>query len=771
MRTSVSRLSLAMVVLASQLVTRPASARAATPRLAGDTLMGRVLDKNGHAVVGAAVLLPDLQRSAVTDSDGTFHLVGIPAGKYTILVRVAGFAPLVKEISTSDATGLTLTLTSAALALEAITVTATRQAIAPLESPLPTSSLSEDRLRRNATISLAHSLTDLAGVHAVTTGGEIGKPMIRGMAGARVLVLSNGNRIEDYSWSDEDAPSIDARLAQRVEVIRGPASVLYGSDALGGVVNVIPAAIPDANGGAAFARWGADVYGASNNSELGTALRLEGAGGSMGWRLSGVGRMSEALHTPQGELDNTGFSALNGEGAFGWRGATGNATLTVSHYGGAFKLLEANGPPPGAAAGQDEGPERRLADERVQFNSNLVLGRVRLETKAQYQRHSLIEISDDASTIAGLPPAPPSSKTPAFDLLLNTASLDILAHHALGAAVHGTFGVSGLWQTNDTRGPIPLVPGATLSTGAAFLFEEARLGQWSLLAGGRIEGRHLRADSNVTLGLGADTRDYTPLAGDVGLVFRPIPDLALAVNVGRAWRAPTLFELFSNGPLLAEARYDIGQADLVPETGTDYDASARWAGGPLRAEFTAFRNELSNYIYITPTAQLRPVGAADTFRVYRYVQADARIEGFEGSAELEAASAVTLRGRFDYVRGLNRTTTAFLPLMPPMSLAGGVELHGRTSWADRAHLGAEVEYTARQDQLSPLDITPDSLTGSRALLNLSAGVEREWRGRPLVLDVEVRNALDTSYKDFLSRYKEFALNPGRNIIVRLSVAP
>src|SRR6185312_9654179 len=116
-------------------------------------------------------------------------------------------------------------------------------------SPLPTEALSEDRLRRAQSVSLAHALAELPGINALTTGQQIGKPVIRGLSGPRVLVLEDGSRLEDYSWSDEDGPSVDARLAQRVEVIRGPASVLYGSDALGGVVNVIPEELPRAEPG------------------------------------------------------------------------------------------------------------------------------------------------------------------------------------------------------------------------------------------------------------------------------------------------------------------------------------------------------------------------------------------------------------------------------------------------------------------------------------------------------------------------------------------
>jgi iron complex outermembrane receptor protein len=199
-----------------------------------------------------------------------------------------------------------LTMTETPFLLAPVTVTATRVPARPVDTPLPTSELRPDRLQRSQGISLAQAVAGLPGVRALSTGEQIGKPVIRGLSGARVLTLDNGSRLEDYSWSDEDGPSVDVRLAGRIEVIRGPASVLYGSDALGGVVNVIPAPLPDARVGAPFTRVGILAYGASNNAEIGSGLRVEGGRGRVGWRLFGIGRHGGDVHTPDGEIPNTG---------------------------------------------------------------------------------------------------------------------------------------------------------------------------------------------------------------------------------------------------------------------------------------------------------------------------------------------------------------------------------------------------------------------------------------------------------------------------------
>src|SRR5213594_2776795 len=299
-----------------------------------DTVSGRVVDNSGEAVAHAIIEVTELGRSVTASDVGAFRIELAP-GRYTLAIRRHGFAPAVREISVSAGQAppaLEIVLRPSAFRLEPVTVTATRQPLASGSSPLPATSLAGDELRAEQGVSLAHVVEALPGARTISTGAQSGKPVIRGLSGPRVLVLDNGSRLEDYSWSDEDGPSVETAFVRRVELIRGPASVLYGSDALGGVINVISEALPDANGGPRATRTGFEISGASNNAELEGATRVEGASGGWGWRLFGIGRFASSLHTPAGELDNTGFSALSGEAAVGTRGPRGSTTLRYTRY-------------------------------------------------------------------------------------------------------------------------------------------------------------------------------------------------------------------------------------------------------------------------------------------------------------------------------------------------------------------------------------------------------------------------------------------------------
>ena len=721
-------------------------------------LQGRVTDSTGKGIASVDVAFPEFARGSRTDAEGRFSFDDVARGERTLVFSRSGYGTETRTVTLPYGGSLDVTLKPTAFRLSPINVTAQRTPGASSLTAQSTSTLTSDQLRRNPTVSLSHALDRLAGVHTLATGQEMGKPVIRGLTGSRVLVLDNGHRMEDYSWSDEDGPSVDSRLAERVELVRGPASVMYGSDAMAGVVNVVPNPLPNAIGRASFTRFGLEGYGASNNREAGTALKVEGADGGFGWRVVGIGRVAEAIHTPAGELENTGFAAANGVAAVGLQGDWGNAALRFTRYGGEFKLLEASGESPVEQPGEEEGeeeggPVRKLGDNRVQLDVNRMFGGMRLETKAQWQMHELAEVEEEGGEEEG------GEEMEGLELVLNTISLDMLLHHSLSSASSGVFGITGVHQTNDTRGIIPFIPDASRNSAAIYGLEQWTSGRFTLTGSARGDIARVSTDGNTILALGASDRDFSAMTYSAGVVAGLGHDVALAGNVGRAWRAPNFFELFANGPQLGEARYVIGSTALEEEHSTSLDAAIRLNHSRVHGEVAAFSNTIGSYIYISPTT-----AENSGLRVFRYLQADARLTGGEASGEVNATHALTLRGRADYVRGTNRENGEALPLIPPVTLEGGAELHGAFAGMERAYVEADIEHHAAPDRLSPQDLE----TPAYALLTIGAGFDRHIGSHDLRVDLRVHNATNKDYRDFLWRYKEFASNPGRDIMIRAS---
>lgn len=737
----------------------------ARPGLAADTLRVRVVDSVGRPVENATVTLAELDRRRVVDAEGWAVFPDLPVARYTLEIRRLGYAPDVRSVDLAVTQEVVVTLLVTALQLEAITVTATRTGIDPRSSPLPSEELAGEALLRSQQVSLAHTIDGLAGVRTLSTGEQVGKPIIRGLTGPRVLTLDNGLRLEDYSWSDEDGPSIDPLLAKRIEVIRGPASVLYGSDAMGGVINVIPDPVPDARGGSSFVRGSTEIYGGTNNGEFGGPLRVEGASGSFGWRGILIGRTASNYHTPAGNdstptgtLYNTGFYAVNGEVALGLNGRSSNGTLRYEHYGGHFGLLD--GPP--VPDDDSLGPLRRLGDDRVQLLTNFVLGGLRLETRSQFQHHSLQEVVDQSRV---------GTEEPTFELKLNTITTDVLLHHTGRPWLTGTLGISGFYQSNESEGQFPLVPGATTGAGAIFAFERATAGRWNFLAGVRGDLRHVNADSNAALQRGTESRTLSSITGNLGVVYQPIPGFSLAANLGRAFRAPTLYELYTNGPHLGEDRFEIGLPSAKPEVSLNTDLSARWQRGRVSAQLAGYRNQIDDYLYIEPTGGTATViteeGDTVALPAYQYLQtARAVFWGLDFSGEIAATAALSLRGRFDWVLGDNHATNEPLSMIPPVRGDLEAELHTAGGGPlGRAYLTAGVELVGMQTRLGPFD-TP---TDGYALLDLGAGLERMIGPRTINLGIRVRNATDATYTDYLSRYKLFAYGQGRNVLLRVGM--
>ena len=724
--------------------------RAALP---ADTLRGRVVDRTGRPVAGAEILLPDLDRRSVTDADGAFLVPNLLPGRYLVAARAPNHRPVAATVSVGPATPpLTLRLAPSLLQLEPLVVAGAPAPLQPLRAALPVATVARERLRRQAGVSLAHALEAVApGVRSWATGPHIGKPILRGLGGSRVVVADGGLRLEDYAWSDEDGPAVDARWVDRVDLVWGPASLLYGPDALGGAVDVRPAPLPDPQA-AARSRPQAEIRAAGNNRELGLVLDHEGARSAWAWRASAIGRRAGDYRTPAGPVRNTGYAALNGLAAVGWRGTRAQANLRYTRYGGEFRLLEAGGP-----TAEEEGPERKVSDDRLRLDLALLPGRWRWDARLQGQHHRLVERADEPIDA----PAPHGRREIVqFDLALTTLATDVQAQRRAGAHAT-TAGLSTWLQWHATRGPQPVVPNARGRGMGAVILHHLAASRANVAAGLRYDRRWLDADPHPTLGNPPTSLAWGGVSANAGLAWELHPGLALQTSLGTGWRGPNLFELFANGPRLGERRYERGDPTLRPERARSVDVGLRWRG--LRAEgfVQAFALRLARAIYLERTGQ-QAVGLP----VYEHRQTDAVLLGAEAFAEAELSPSLVLRIQADAVRSRRAGSDTPLPWTPPPRALAEAEWHGpRPIAAGRVLLAAALETTAAARRVAPGERPTDAYT----LLHLRAG----WEGRvgpvPLRVDAKLRNATNAAYRNFLSRYKDFALEPGRSLEVQAQV--
>ncbi|HET9133736.1 MAG TPA: TonB-dependent receptor [Gemmatimonadales bacterium] len=720
--------------------------RVASP--AAWTLSGRVTDSTGAPIANARVVIEEAHRSTVTNADGRYRLAEVPEGTYGVSFRAIGFRPRVVRLVLREDRVADVVLAPSLVELAPIQTTATPLATSSLESPQPLSVLQGEQLAASQAASLGAVLEGLPGLRNFSTGNGIGKPVIRGLTSNRVLVLDNGQRLENQQWGDEHGPNVETATAERIEVIRGPASVLYGSDALGGVINVVPRELPDASGRRGILRGTASAtYGTNGQAPEGSLL-VEGASRGLGFRGTLTGRSSDDVSTPTGELFNSGLDMLGGSAALGTRGSWGSLTATYTRRAERLEIHEDPEEEPDATKFQ------RVAADRAMVTGNLSLGSSRLEVDLGFEQnrrreYESIEAEDEGEIELGL--------------LSKNYLANVHLHFAASAQSAVVIGVQGMRTDFEKFGEETLIPGSRSDNVGVYAFQQADLGRWQLSAGARYDWRRLQSEADDELGLDTGERTWNSVTGNLGLLYRLSDPMAVVVNLGRGFRAPSPFELYSNGVHEGTIRFEIGDATLDNETSLNADIALRAQSRTLQMEVGAFVNSIDNYIYPDPTADFDPESG---FRIYNVVQGDARLAGFEGSLEYHPTSWLHLRGAADYTRGTNRATDQPLAFIAPFRLTGSVRLEGTSRGALQApYLSAGVETNAKQGRPDPEDFAPEGYT----LANLGAGVGIAAGAQTIRFDLQVRNLFDAEYRSFLSRYKLYANDPGRNVIVRMSV--
>jgi iron complex outermembrane recepter protein len=712
------------------------------------TLSGRLTGPDGMPIADARVEVVEVHRHVTTDADGRYRVAGLPSGVYRVSFSAIGFRPVVRRVTIADQdVTLDVSLSPSVVEIPALQVTASPLATSALESPQPLSVLSGEALRTQSRPTLGETLELLPGLRNWSTGAGIGKPVIRGLSSNRVVVLSDGQRLESQQWGDEHGPNVETADAERIEVIRGPASVLYGSDAIGGVVNVVHQPLPDAIGEDGFVRGSASAAYGTNRRAPDGLLTLEGATGGLGFRGAVSGRRSADIRTPAGLLQNSGYETWGGSLGTGYRGTWGSFSLD---YSGRKERVEIHEDP-------DEEPDfsgfQRITNDRLRGGLKLpVGGSSRLEVIAGWERNNRREYDDVDAEAAG-----------EIELGLRSKSLtgDLRLHHVLGR-FGGTAGLSLLRNSFTGYGEETLIPDSDYTNLGVFLFEQTDAGPWSVSFGARYDYRRLSIEDNDALDLDAEDRSYSSLTGNLGLLYRVSEPVAFVVNVGRGYRAPTTFELYSDGVHEGTVRYERGDPTLRNETSFNADLALRLQAERVHFEVGGFHNRVSNFIYPDPTGTFDPESG---FQIYDIVQGDATFTGFEAAAEIHPSERIHLRAGADYTRAQNTALDQPLPFVPPFRLTWGIRWEGPGAGTLREpYLDLGGETNTEQTRLDPEDFAPPGYT----LVQVGGGFGLALGRQELKLDLTVRNLFDTEYTNFMSRYKLYALDAGRNIVFRVT---
>lgn len=703
------------------------------------TVTGLVVDSTtGLPLMGATVRLLEAERRTDTHADGRFHFAAVPAGQVTLMVQRVGYRPHRQVLQVADAATLDLTvrLVATPLELPGIVVTGTLRAQESAEAVQPVSVLGGQRLDRELAATLSETLEREPGVASVSMGPATSRPIIRGLGGDRVLLLEDGARTGDMSYSSSDhAVTTDPGAVERIEVVRGPAALLYGSNALSGVVNVIREEIPTSMPEGTHGRLSLQGQTATRGGVV--AGHLSAPLGALALRVEGSVRSAGDLATPAGRIENTQLRTVVGSVGAGVIRDWGHGGASIRHFDSRYGI------PGGFVGGHEEGVtvEMRRSAARAELHRQLGAGFLEdLEVTAGATHYAHDEIEEGG--VLGT----------SFRLV--TAEVTALAHHGpAGPARSGGFGARAQFRDFAFGGELN-TPDAREWTGALFFLEEFETGRLKLQAGGRYDITRIEP---LGEGGGIDIGEVRPrtfgaLTGSVGGLVSLGGGWGTGVNIGRAFRSPDVNDLYSRGPHLAAYREEVGNPDLELEHGLGIDVFLRLTTGRVRGEVSAFQNRISQFIYPRETGEI----SQRNLPIAQYVGENATLIGAEAKLGVTPAPHLVLEGSASYVRGTLTDSDEPLPLIPPLR-ANLEARYERISW----FAGVGMRLAARQDRLGEFEEATDGYT----LVDATAGYRWSWFGRLHAVTVRLENLTDATWRDHLSRIKSIMPGPSRNLSV------
>jgi iron complex outermembrane recepter protein len=705
-------------------------------------LTGQVRDEAGVALAGAEVAVVGSGRRVLADGAGRFVIRGLHPGSYRLEAMVPGYAPEVREVEvrgSGEPTPVFFVLRATPLVLPGLVATGAPTGGAALDLTRSATRLSGRALERNLGGTVAETLSGQPGVAVRYNGPGAASPVVRGLTGERVVVMQDGHRTADLAGTAEDhMVTIDPLSARSIEVVRGPAALLYGTNALGGVVNVLTGDMP--------------THGPSR-SELSGAFRLESATGggtgqvraavplteawSLGLRLSG--RTADDVRVPgtlpghSSRLPDSWLRHGSGSASVGYGGPRAVGGATLRFYGFEY------GVPMPPEEEESMSLRGRLVSATGRLEADLahpVVPSVRLAWSATDYAHDELESGDLEMAFA-----------------LRTAALDVQARQAaLGRLAEGAWGVSLSVRDYAATGEDQLAAPARSLAAGVFTYQQLPLtAAVALEVGVRLDRHAIVSREDPHFGP-AIARDFTTLSGSAGASIDLGRGVSGALTAARSFRAPTVEELFSQALHAGTASYEIGDPTLSPETMAGVDAVFRVRTDRLAAEVSAYASRIDGFIGFNAPGDTLIDGVS--WPVLAYAQQPASMRGVEGSVDWVAARNVVLGVSGDLVRGelAGGAPTPFLP---------AARLGATARWEPGAFsVGVSTRHAFAQRRVSG---GPDVPTEAYTLVDADVGFRLVRGSTGHSLTLTAMNLTDREFRDAASRIKRFAPNPGRNV--------
>ncbi len=711
--------------------------------LAQHTLLGYVTDSAGSPLPGATVWIPEVETGTATDLSGRFEFAGLEDGSLTLVIRFVGYKPTEHQIHLPDAAAEPVRITMQEIVYLTNELLVVGTLFDRITRYQPTQSYSGIEIQQRNTSSIGTLLDGESGVAMRSMGNAPARPVVRGMDGERIQVLQNGMKMGDFSSTGADhAVILDPATIERVDIVRGPASLIYGSSAMGGIVNVHSADIPSGWTTGTSGYFGTE--GQSGMESLSGLSRLTYATDGRALTFRSSLRNTGSMQTPAGEVPGTDLRSLHiGTGA-AWRYQEGYSGFSLQYSDKEYGI-------PDDPFNLDEEVEiamRRFAFQGVSHHrlDHGFWEAAEARLVYNYYTHEEIEYEFNDGIL--------DDKNLELAIDHHFIQSDLLFQHAgRGIIDNGTAGLTFAWRDVAVGGEEALTPDARGWTVAGFLIEEIALPRnWNIQTGVRLEWNHLRSVANEDYPDAGRTRSQGIWAASAGVSGPVFGNTRLGFQLSRSHRTPSLEELFADAIHFAAGAYEMGDPDLHDEVGYGLDVFLDYRNGSWDLHLALFANRIANYITLRPTGQSEPTRG---YPIIEYYGSNAELLGGEFSARRKLSDQLDIKLGADYIHGseLNGSRQP-LPLIPPLRLSAESTYDTGRWWT-----GVRVRHAFSQDRTAEAEAETNGYT----LTDFSAGARLGAANIHQII-INAENLFDVTWRDHLSRIEQRDIPMmGRNI--------
>jgi iron complex outermembrane receptor protein len=778
----------------------------------GATLTGKITNKTDHTpLISAVVYFPDLKTGAATDLNGQYKITNLPQGTFLAQVSLIGYATLTQKITITENTIQDFSLEPSVTEVTGVIITGQSSSSDPKHTPTPITVVTNTQLQQNASANIIDAVAKLPGISQLGTGPGISKPVIRGLGYNRVVVVHDGIRQEGQQWGDEHGIEIDENSVSRIEILKGPASLSYGSDAMAGVINIMSApTLPSGTiNGNLFSNY------QTNNGLNSYSLNCAGNLNGIIWDARYSTKFAHDYRNKyDGGVFDSRFTENNFSGLIGLNKSWGYSHLSFSMYhmmagivegardsatGKFVKEVRVNDRVSTVELVNDADlhsykmttPHQDILHYKATWNNSFIIHNSMLKATVGFQQNQRKEFGDVLNPdVYGL------------FFLMNTINYDARYIFPEKDSMQFSAGINGMQQTSQNKGIEFLVPEYSLFDIGAFFTAKKSWKKFDLSGGLRYDMRlehsndlFLDAEGNKTESpdtssvhlFNAFHSTFTGISGSVGFAYQFSEKVYTKMNVSRGFRAPNIAELGANGVHEGTLRYEIGDPNLKPETSTQVDFAVGLDSPHISGEIDVFGNDIEHFIFVR---KLNSTNGSDSIidgvQAFKFVSSHAQLMGAEATVDIHPhpLDFLHFENTFGFVvsQQLNATdSTKYLPYTPAPVFRSELRANLGKQWKCFRNGYAKIEaenYFAQNHIYSAFGT--ETATPGYFLLNFGIGTEIMRKDKILCsVNLAVNNLTDVAYQNHLSRLKysdpnyvtghNGVYNMGRNVSIKLNI--